>query len=140
MARPPIDEEREHRITYEITVDCYDKYEVSMGWYSYLLDHLNFPLRAQQTIASSSPRASNQKLSKAEVVTIVGMAETDGFETDILVDIEYYDGSQTDVIAIPLSQLQIIDGDDESMQAFEDWQYWIDQGNELAELDEDEEY
>lgn len=140
MARPPIDEEREHRITYEITVDCYDKYEVSMGWYSYLLDHLNFPLKAQRRIASSSLKAPTPKLSKAEVVKIVGMSETGGFETDILVDIEYYDGSQTDVTAIPLSQLQIVDGDDESIQAFEDWQYWIDQGNELAEPDEDEEY
>ncbi|MBE9061952.1 calcium-binding protein [cf. Phormidesmis sp. LEGE 11477] len=140
MARPPIDEEREHRITYDIIVDCYDKYEVSMGWYSYLLDHLNFPLKAQRATASSSHKASNQKLPKAEVVRIIGMSETDGFETDIFVDIEYDDASQTDVVAIPLSQLQIVKGDDESMQAFEDWQYWIDQGNELAEPDEDEEY
>ena len=38
----PVDEDREHRITYEVIVDCYDEYEVTMGWYCYLEDRLDF--------------------------------------------------------------------------------------------------
>ena len=29
MTKVPIDEGREHRITYEVVVDCYNDYEVS---------------------------------------------------------------------------------------------------------------
>lgn len=29
--------EMRYKIDYEIIVDCYDEYEVSMGWYYYLL-------------------------------------------------------------------------------------------------------
>ena len=30
------DEEREHRIDFEVIVDCYDEYEQAMGWETYL--------------------------------------------------------------------------------------------------------
>ncbi|MEM8503901.1 MAG: calcium-binding protein [Cyanobacteria bacterium P01_D01_bin.1] len=140
MAQSSIDEKREHRITYEVVVDCYDEYEIAMGWYYYLLDNLSFPLEARWTDAKSLQASSKQKSSKVDTVQIIGMADGDDCQTDMLVKIEYSEGSQTDVIAVPLSELQLVEGDDESIQAYEDWQYWLDQGNRLVDPDEDEEY
>lgn len=140
MVRSRTDEEREYRITYEIIVDCYDEYEVSMGWYTYLLDHLNFPLKAQWTNANSLEGLTEQKSSRTQTVRVIGMSDSDDCPTDMLVDIEYGDGSQTDIIAVPLSELQLADGDEDSIRAFEDWQYWLAQGNQLANSDEDQEY
>lgn len=136
----PTDEQREHRITYEVIVDCYDEYEISMGWYYYLLDHLNFPLQAEWITARLSEKPQAKDPAKAQMVEVIGMADTDSSQTDMVVEIEYRDGNQTDVIAVPLSELQLVESDEESMQAFEDWQYWLAQGNQLVDPYEDEEY
>ena len=42
------DEEREHRIDFEVIVDCYDEYEQAMGWETYLGDKLDFPFKAKR--------------------------------------------------------------------------------------------
>jgi hypothetical protein len=49
------DSEREHRITYEAVVDCYNETERAMGWYYYLERALWFPFKARCT---STQRAS----------------------------------------------------------------------------------
>jgi hypothetical protein len=36
-------EEMKQTIENEIIVDCYDEYEVSMGWYYYMEETLKFP-------------------------------------------------------------------------------------------------
>ncbi len=128
-------EGREHRITYEIIVDCYDEYEVSMGWYTYLEDQLDFPFEAQWSTATPST-----KFSKPETVQAVGMADAEDCKTDILVEIEYRDGAQTDMCSVPLTEIQLLESDTTRARAIEDWQYWIDQGNRLVNPDEEEEY
>jgi Calcium binding len=37
---------REDRIIYEVIVDCYDEGEQLMGWYYYMADNLEFPIKA----------------------------------------------------------------------------------------------
>ena len=32
------DDKRDHRIDYEVIVDCYDENEVAMGWFIYMND------------------------------------------------------------------------------------------------------
>ncbi len=39
-------EEIKYKIDYEIIVDCYDEYEVSMGWYYFMEEKLEFPFTA----------------------------------------------------------------------------------------------
>jgi len=131
MSKVPIDKAREQRITYEIIVDCYDDYEVVSGWYAYLDDHLDFPFAAYWlTTGSSEP----------EQVQVIGMADPEDCRTDILVEIKYRDGDLEDVISVPLVELETVEKNTQRAQALDDWLYWLDQGNELIDPDEYEEY
>ncbi len=131
MTKVPIDEDREHRITYEVVVDCYNDYEVSMGWYYYLEDRLNFPFEAAWLGTGHS---------KAEIVEAISMAEEEECKTDMLIEIRYRDGKDEDVFTVPLLDLQPTDEGASRMEAIEDWRYWLDQGNRLIDPDECEEY
>ncbi len=51
------------------------------------------------------------------------MADTEDCTTDMLIEIEYRDGSQTDVFAVPLIEIQLSEGDTTRSQAIQDWQY-----------------
>lgn len=126
MAKVSIDENREHRITYEVVVDCYDDYEVSMGWYCYLEDRLDFPFEAAWLGVSES---------KAEIVQAISMAEAEECKINMLVEIEYRDGEGKDVFTVPLVDLQPTDEDALRVEAIEDWRYWLDQGNQLIDPD-----
>lgn len=125
------DDEREHRITYEVVVDCYDDYEVTMGWYYYLEDKLAFPFAAKWLTGKTSTN---------DIVQVQGMASEEECKTDMLVEIEYSDGELKDVFTVPLADIQPVENEHERMQAFGDWQYWLEQGNELIDPDEYEEY
>ena len=46
MAKSSTEPGREKRITYEVLVDCYDEYEMQLGWYYYLEQKLESPFRA----------------------------------------------------------------------------------------------
>ncbi len=127
----PADEDREHRITDEVIVDCYDEYEVAMGWYCYLADRLDFPFQAKWLAAGAS---------KPKTVQVVGMASEDECKTDILVEIERLDEGLTDVLLVPLLELEPVEEKAERSQAIEDWRYWLDQGNQLVDPDEFEAY
>ena len=131
MTQVSIDAVREQRITYEIVVDCYDEYEVSMGWYCYLDDRLDYPFQAQW----SGPEAS-----ESEIVQVVSMASEDECKTDILVEIERQDDEMTVVDYVPLAEITPLDNQPERTTAIEDWQYWLAQGNRLVDPAEYEEY
>ena len=131
MTQVSIDAVREQRITYEIVVDCYDEYEVSMGWYCYLDDRLDYPFQAQW----SGPEAS-----ESEIVQVVSMASEDECKTDMLVEIERQDDEMTVVDYVPLAEITPLDNQPERTTAIEDWQYWLAQGNRLVDPAEYEEY
>jgi hypothetical protein len=131
MSRVPTDEAREQRITYEIIVDCYDEYEVAAGWYAYLADYLDFPFAAHWL--TTGPSALDQ-------VQVIGMADSEDCQTDILVEVRYRDGDLEDVFSIPLAELEPVDKNALRAEAMGDWQYWLDQGNGLVDPNEYEEY
>lgn len=131
MTKVTIDENREHRITYEAIVDCYNDHEVSMGWYYYLEDRLDFPFEAVWLGSGQS---------KAEIVQAISMTEEEECRTDMLVEIKYRDGEVEDVFTVPLVDLQPTDESASRVEAIEDWRYWLDQGNQLSDPDEYEEY
>ncbi|MFK0572229.1 calcium-binding protein [Endozoicomonas sp.] len=116
----PEDPEREHRIDYEIVVDCYDELERSTGWYCYLEDRLAFPFAAECCQAlTASP------LKTGERVMVTGMADQDYCTATMLVQVRWQGHS----LAVPLSQLEA--GGDEvnedTVEAMGDWHYWIEQ-------------
>jgi Calcium binding len=78
--KTPIDPVREHRITYEAVVDCYNGTERAMGWYYYLERALAFPFKARcQSIRSTSP------LAIGEVVHVVSLADEEDCMSEVMV-------------------------------------------------------
>ncbi len=122
MIRPPKDDEREERIDMEIIVDAYGPEERAMGWYNYLNDNMEFPLKAQ-CIATRS----TSPLEVGDEVEVVGMASGDECEHEMFVEIRW----KSRELAVPLSQLEGVEVDEETQQAIEDWRYWANRGYEM---------
>jgi len=119
MAKPKRDPIREDRIHNEAIVDAYGPQEQAMSWYYYLEGKLRFPFQAK-CIASKmvSP------LRKGETIEVRRMAPEDACSTDMLVLIRW----QARSLAVPLSRLTAIDGDESTIDAIGDWHYWVAQG------------
>ena len=116
MHQRPRDEAREERIQWEIVADAHDAEEQAAGWYAYLEDTLHFPFRARcRTERASSPLRVNDE------VEVVSMAPD---EREMFVEIRW----EGRTLAIPLSQLEVLDADAPTRQAVEDWHYWVKQG------------
>ncbi|MGB6872435.1 MAG: calcium-binding protein [Acidobacteriaceae bacterium] len=119
MAKRKRDSARENRIHDEIIVDANGPEEQAMSWYYYLEDKLGFPFHAVCTAArATSP------LRKGESVEVRRMAPEDSCSQDMLVMIRWQDRN----LAVPLSQLTVINPDESTRQAIEDWHYWVFQG------------
>lgn len=122
MARPNKDEEREKRIHMEIIVDAYGPEEQAMSWYNYLSDTLQFPFSARCIVGhTTSP------LEPGEEVNVVAMAPDEECEHNMLVLIQW----NRRQFAVPLVQLEGLQVEEETLQAIEDWQYWVNRGYRL---------
>jgi len=110
---------REKRIDMEIVVDAYDEAERAMGWFYYLEDKLQFPFKAQ-VIA----KRLTSPLAKEETIQVEGLAPADECEHEMFVMVRW----AKDSLGVPLSQLEVIDGDEQTQQAVEDWHYWVNRG------------
>ena len=121
FGRPEIetDEVRERRITMEAVVDAYNEEERAVGWYYYLEGKLNFPF-----LGRCSTRRSTSPLKVGGEVEVIGMALVEDCEHDMFVEMDWDEES----LAVPLSQLEVIDADDQTREAGEDWLYWIKKG------------
>jgi hypothetical protein len=93
-----------------------------MGWYYYLLDHLEFPFAAKCIAARSiSP------LKTGEVVEVVGMAHEDVCEHEMFVAIRW----EKRKFCVPLLQVEGIKVSNETKEAIGDWHYWVAMGYEF---------
>lgn len=120
MAKKKRDPEREHRITMEIVVDCYDEHERAMGWYSYLQDQIRFPF----TAICNAKRAISPLRVKDEV-EVIEMSPEEECGHEVFVTIRW----EKDGLAVPLAQLKPIAATDEqTKQAVADWHYWVSMG------------
>ncbi len=111
MPQPARDEAREQRIAMEIIVDAYGPEEQAMGWYYYLQDHLQFPFTA-----TCLAQRMISPLEVGDEVQVIDMAPEAECEHDMFVVIRW----QRRGLAVPLSQLQGTDTDEETQQAIED--------------------
>jgi hypothetical protein len=127
MDRVDRDEEREDRISNEVTVDAYDAQEVATGWYYYLDDKLHLPFKAR----CIQERAISP-LQIDEVVEAFEMAPAGDCESDMLVIVRWMDRT----LGVPLTQLVRVQDDafgyEESVEAIGDWHYWIARGYQLV--------
>ena len=122
FGRPEIetDEVRERRIDMEIVVDAYNEQERAIGWYYYLEGKLNFPF-----LVRCAARRSTSPLKVGDEVEVIGMAPVEECEHEMFVEMAWDDDNS---LAVPLSQLEVIDADDATREAIEDWLYWSKKG------------
>lgn len=117
---PKRNNEREERITMEIIVDAYGPEEQAMGWYYYLEETIQFPFTAK-----CKSRRQTSPIKAGEIVEVIGMADESECEREMFVLIRWDDGT----LAIPLGQLEPDEPkNDDTVQAVEDWDYWISMG------------
>jgi len=109
------DSAREKRIDYEIVVDAYDEYERAMSWYYSLQDAIEGQARCR-----CSKTRSMSPLEVGEEVDIIEMAPLDDCMKEMFVVVSWNDRK----LAVPLSQLEPIDGDEKAIEMIEDWLYW----------------
>jgi hypothetical protein len=120
MVKQKKDKEREECIAMEIIVDANGPEEQVMGWYYYLEDELYFPF----TAICNEKRAISPLLVKDEV-DVIGMAPEEECEREMFVTIRW----GRDGLAVPLSQLTPISAtDSQTIEAVEDWHYWVNMG------------
>ena len=124
MSSVELDESRENRIKTEILVDAEDKEERAMGWYYYLDDTLNFPFNAKFTKKGRGKSTSSQE----KEVEVLGMTAEDDCLRDMIVEVVEKGGSDDDVFTAKLSELKIIDADEGTQEAIDDWLYWLGRG------------
>jgi hypothetical protein len=121
FGRPEIetDEARERRISMEAVVEAYGEQERAIGWYYYLEGKFNFPF-----LARCAARRSISPLKVGDGLEVIGMGPVEECEHEMFVEMDW----EGDELAIPLSQLEVIDADDETREAVEDWLYWSKKG------------
>jgi hypothetical protein len=122
MARVEKDEVREDRIAFEATVDANGPEEQAMGWYYYLDDKIVVPFKAKCiTKRTISPLEVNEE------VEVLGMAPESECEHEMFVRAKWQ-GRELDV---PLAQIAVVEADEATQEAVEDWHYWVNRGYEF---------
>ena len=58
---------------------------------------------------------------------VVGMPPEEECEKEMLVEIRWEDGP----LAVPLSQLEGVEVEEETEEAMDDWRYWVERGYEF---------
>ncbi len=116
------DDIRETRIEEEIIVDAEDVEGRALGWHRYLEEKINFPFQARCII-----KRFISPLEPGEEILIEGM----GPEEECMHDMFVIGRWMNRVIAVPIYQLEALNGDVDTHQALTDWLYWIARGYEI---------
>ena len=119
MPRVEKNEVREYRIDTEVIVDAYDEVEQALGWYYYLDEKLTFPF-----LAGCIAKRAISPLSVGDEVKVIGMSHEEECEHEMFVKICW----KRKALAVPLSQLAVIDVNEQTREAVEDWHYWVNRG------------
>jgi Calcium binding len=123
MPQPPLDEQREQRIELEIITDANGPEEQAMGWYNYLEENLQFPFltRCVRERAISPLRLGDE-------IEVIGLGPQEEYAHEMFVLTRW---DRPEGLAVPLFQLEVIVADEQTIQAVEDWHYWVGQGYQL---------
>ena len=103
----------------EAIVDAYDAEEQAMGWYYYLEEKLSFPF-----LTKCIARRAISPLQIGDEIEVLDMAPEEECQHEMFVMMRW----EREGLGVPLSQLQVIHGDDDTREAVEDWHYWVNRG------------
>lgn len=106
----------------EVVVDAYTEQERAIGWYCYLENTLQCPF-----LAACRARRSISPLHVGDEVQVLGMAPDEECEHEMFVSTRH----GKDTLCVPLAQLEVVDSNDATRIAVEDWHYWVEQGYEF---------
>ncbi len=109
--------EREQRIEDNVLVDAYDRYEVKMGWETYIEDNITFPFTAKVKIETKD---NTKELVDVEVIK---------FDEKSVFRVQVCEKGSNKLFSVTLLSLRKIKADEETLQVIEDWKYWKDGGN-----------
>ncbi len=122
MSRIERDEVQENRIADEAIPDAYGPEEQAMSWYYYLEEKIYFPCKARCVA-----KRAISPLQVGEKVKVLEMAPESECKHDMFVMVQW----QGREFGVPLAQIAVIDGDEETEEAIEDWHYWINRGHQF---------
>ncbi len=114
------EEDREERIALAILVNGHGEKERAVAWHAYLADTLAFPFTAR----CHAKRAISPLLI-GDDVDVIGLGPAEECAHEIFVVMRWDHAG----LAVPLSQLVVTSGDEETQQAVEDWLYWVARGD-----------
>ena len=123
MSKVRKDKVHENRISMEIVVDAYGPEEQAMGWYYYLYDTLSFIF-----LTKCITKRAISPLRIGDEVEVIGMAPEEECEHEMFVMMRW----ERNGLAVPLMQLEVIHGDDQTREAVEDWHYWVNRGYQFG--------
>jgi Calcium binding len=111
------EKEIKHKIDYEIVVDCYDDYEVAVGWVTTMNEEIEFPFTATAALEKKDGSVEHK------TVQIVGLKsdEDDFHGNDFLLNMEHEDY----IFPVAYSQLTNIIASEETLDLFQCWNHWI---------------
>jgi hypothetical protein len=98
----------------EIVVEAYDEQERAMGWHYYLEGEAQLPLPRPVCC-----QEIHLPLKVEDEVEVIGMPPEEECEHEMLVLMRW----GREGLAIPLSQLEVIDADDQTREAVQYWLY-----------------
>lgn len=112
-------EEIRHKIDDEIIVDCYDDYEVQMGWYYFFEEELEFPFEAEIGIRT------REGTTNVTTVDVLGIATEEG-DVDHLQEVSLEVSPQKSelILEIGISKLSNVKGNQAVRDVFEIWNFW----------------
>ncbi len=123
MPKANKDEAREHRIIMEVVVDAYGPEEQAMGWYYYLENTLSFPF-----FTKCIAKRAISPLKVGDEIDVIGMAPEEECQNEMFVMMRW----ERNGLAVPLMQLEAFHGDDKTLEAIEDWHYWVNRGYQFG--------
>ena len=112
------DAERDMRISLKVMADIdYDE-QIMPSWHGYLEQVLGFPFKARGRVGRASSWPSED-----DVVVVRGMLDESDCHDDMLVYVE----CEGDELPVPLVELEAVSASPKTVEAIEDWHYWVDQ-------------
>ncbi len=88
-----------------------------------LNDTLNFPF-----LTKCIAKRTISPLRVGDEVEVIGMAPEEECEHEMFVMMRW----ERNGLAVPLMQLELIHGDDQTREAVEDWHYWVNRGYQFG--------
>ncbi len=112
------DEVREQHIIYDVIVDCYDEDEELMGWYYYVAENLNFPIKA---VANLPLRGGKTEQKKVKIVSVDPKSEEGN-----AIRLGVIEGDSERVQYVSPNVFVSIQTNEENLEIINDWLYWHD--------------